>query len=72
MGGGRQVGNGVIVARAWVYKGHNLLHTLQAIKTRSGSRNEAARVGILALFQNEIGYSHGQIAPSLMPRPSRM
>ena len=29
----------------------------------------AARVGMLALFQNKVGYSHGQIATSLMPRP---
>ena len=49
-----------------------LIHTLQAIKTGSGSRNEAARVGMLALLQNEVGYSHGQIATSLMPRPSCM
>ena len=47
-------GNGVIVARAWYKAMHNLLHTLQAIKTGSGSRNEAARVGMLALFQNEV------------------
>ena len=44
-------------------------HTLQAIKTASGSRNEAARVEMLALFQNEIGYSHGQIATSCVPSP---
>ena len=24
---------------------------------------------MLALFQNEVGYSHGQIATSLMPNP---
>ena len=48
---------------------HNLLHTLQAIKTASGSRNDAARVEMLALFQNEIGYSLGQIATSLVPSP---
>ena len=35
----------------------NLLNTLHAIKTESGSRNEAARVGMLALFQNKVGYS---------------
>ena len=45
---------------------HNLLHTLQAIKTGSGSRNEAARVG------NEVVYSYGQIATSHVPRPSHM
>ena len=39
------------------------------MKTASGSKNEAARVEMLALFQNEIGYSHGQIAASLMPSP---
>ena len=44
-------------------------HTLQAIKTASGSRNKAARVEMLALFQNEIGYSHGQIATSCVPSP---
>ena len=49
-----------------------LLHTLHAIKTESGSMNKAARVGMLALFQNEVGYSHGQIATSLVPRPSHM
>ena len=59
------VGNGVIVPRAC----HNLLHTLQAIKTASESRNDAARVEMLALFQNEIGYSLGQIATSLVPSP---
>ena len=59
------VGNGAIVPRAC----HNLLHTLQAIKTASGSRNDAARVEMLALFQNEIGYSLGQIATSLVPSP---
>ena len=49
------------------------LGTLQAIKTGSGSRNKAARVGMLVLFKNEVGYnSHGQIATSLMPRPSHM
>ena len=63
--GGAMVGNGVIVARAWVWC-HNLLHTLHAIKTGSGSRNEAARVG------NEVVYSYGQIATSLVPRPSHM
>ena len=56
-------------ARAWVCS-HYLLHTLQASKTGSGSTNEAARVQMLALFQNEVGYSHGQIATSLMARPS--
>ena len=44
-------------------------HTLQAIKTASGSRNEATRVEMLALFQNEIGYSLGQIATSCVPSP---
>ena len=42
---------------------------LQAIKTESGSSKEAAKVEMLALFQNEIGYSHGQIATSLVPSP---
>ena len=49
-----------------------LLHTLHAIKTESGSMDKAARVGMLALFQNKVGYSHGQIATSLVPRPSHM
>ena len=53
-------------------RSHNLLHTLQAIKAGSGSRNKAARVGMLALFQNEVVYSYGQIATSLVPRPSHM
>ena len=57
---GAMVGNGAIVPRAWVCS-HNLLHTLQAIKTASGSRNKAARVGMLTLLQNEIGYFHSQI-----------
>ena len=36
-------------------------------------RNKAARVGLLALFQNEVGYnSHGQIATSVVLRPSHM
>ena len=39
------------------------------MKTASGSKNEAARVEMLALFQNEIGYSHGQIATSRVPSP---
>ena len=65
------VGNEAIVPRAWVCS-HNLLHILQAIKALSGSRNEAARVGMLALFQNNVGYPHNQIATSLVPRPSRM
>ena len=34
LGGGAVVGNGAIVPRAWVWS-HNLLHTLQAIKTES-------------------------------------
>ena len=58
-------------SRAWVWS-HNLLHTLQAIKTGSESRNKAARVGRVALFRNKVGYSHGQIATSLVPRPSHM
>ena len=44
-------------------------HT-ESNQTESGSRNEAAKVEMLALFQNEIGYSCGQIATSLMPSPS--
>ena len=40
-------------------------------ETGSGSRNEAARVGMLALFQNKVGY-YGQVATSLVPRPSHM
>ena len=46
------VGNGAIVPGAWV-RSHNLFHTLQATKVGSGSRNEAVRVGMLALFQNK-------------------
>ena len=49
-----------------------IICTLQAIKTGSRSRNEAARVGMLALFQNEVGYSRCQIATSLMPTLSHM
>ena len=63
--GGAMVGNGTIVP-------YNLLHTQQAIKNVSGSRNEAARVGMLALFKNKVGYSHGQTATSLVPRPTHM
>ena len=59
------VENGAIVPRTWVCS-HSLLHTLQA---GSGSRNEAARVGMLALFQNKVCYSHGQIATSLVSCP---
>ena len=40
------VGNEAIVPRAWVCN-HDLLHTLQEIKTVSGSRNEAARLETL-------------------------
>ena len=36
-------------------------------------RNESARIGMLALFQDQqVSYSHGQIATSLVPRPSHM
>ena len=38
-------------------------------QTESWSRNETARVEMLALFPDEIGYSHGQIATSLVPSP---
>ena len=37
--------------------------------TGSGSRNEAARVGMLALFQNEVYYAHFQIATSIVSCP---
>ena len=30
------------------------------------------RLGMLALFQNKVGYSHGQIATTPVPRPSHM
>ena len=49
-GGGGGGGNG------WEWGYCTQGHTLQAIKTASGSRNEAARVEMLALFQNQIGY----------------
>ena len=65
------IGNGAIVFRAWV-RSHNLLHTLKAIIGGSGSRNEAARVGMLTLFQSSVGYSHSWIETSLMPRPSHL
>ena len=55
-------GNGAIVRRASSF-------VSQAIKTGSGSRNKAARVGMLALFQNEVRYSHGQIATSIVSCP---
>ena len=61
------VGNGAIVPRVWVCN-HNLLHWHTASnQTERGSTNEAARVEMLTLFQNEVGYSHDQIASSLMP-----
>ena len=63
LGGGGGGGNG------WEWGYCTQGHTLQAIKTANGSRNEAARVEMLALFQNEIGYSHGQIATSCVPSP---
>ena len=56
----------------WENYREKLFHTLHAIKTESGSMDKAGRVGMLALFQNEVGYSHGQIVTSLVPRPSHM
>ena len=51
-----------------------ITHCKQAkLEVGLGSLNEAARVGMQALFQNEEGFnSHGQIATSLVPRPSHM
>ena len=44
-------------------------HCKQAkLEVGLGSPNEVARVGMLALFQNEESFnSHGQIATSLVP-----
>ena len=46
-------------------------HCKQA-KLEVGLGTRAARVGMMSLFQNKVGYSHSQIASSLVPRPSHM
>ena len=51
------------------------LHTASDINLKEGrSGNEAARVGTLALVQDQVKLisSHGQITTGLMPRPSYM
>ena len=56
-----------------LYPGPGYEAILHAIKTGSRSRNEAERIGMLALFQNKVGYNcRGQIATSLVPIPSHM
>ena len=54
-------GGGLQYGWEWGYCTRGL-GTLQAIKTGSGSRNEAARVGMLALFQ----YANCQIETSIV------
>ena len=63
------VGNEVIVLRRLCKIGP----WYEVIKTgsRGRSSNEAAIVGTLALFKDyAINCSHGQVATSLLPRPS--